>query len=157
MFVDQVQIHIKAGDGGHGAVAFHREKYIASGGPDGGDGGKGGDVVFLVDDNLSTLADFKYKRKYKAQNGADGSGARRVRVNRVRCRSCGKTHALIWHDMVPYKLRSEGFHLRAFRSWASGRSMRSLLESTAIPPSSLRRMIWPNGSAASSSAAACAR
>ena len=77
MFVDKVGIHIKAGDGGHGAVAFHREKYIASGGPDGGDGGKGGDIVFLVDDNLSTLADFKYKRKYKAQNGFDGSGARR--------------------------------------------------------------------------------
>ncbi len=77
MFVDKVGIHIKAGDGGHGAVAFHREKYVASGGPDGGDGGKGGDIVFQVDDNLSTLADFKYKRKYKAQNGADGSGARR--------------------------------------------------------------------------------
>ncbi|MBQ5969700.1 MAG: GTPase ObgE [Clostridia bacterium] len=77
MFVDRAEISIKAGDGGNGAVAFHREKYVASGGPDGGDGGKGGDVVFLVDDNLSTLADFKYKRKYRARNGADGSGARR--------------------------------------------------------------------------------
>ena len=77
MFVDKAKILIKAGDGGHGAVAFHREKYIASGGPDGGDGGKGGDVVFVVDSNISTLADFKYKRKYKAQNGADGSGSRK--------------------------------------------------------------------------------
>lgn len=77
MFIDKAKILIKAGDGGNGAVAFHREKYIASGGPDGGDGGKGGDVVFVVDDNLSTLADFKYKRKYKAPNGNDGSGARR--------------------------------------------------------------------------------
>lgn len=77
MFVDKAKILIKAGDGGHGAVAFHREKYIASGGPDGGDGGKGGDIVFVVDSNISTLADFKYKRKYKAQNGADGSGSRK--------------------------------------------------------------------------------
>ena len=77
MFVDKAVIEIKAGDGGNGAVAFHREKFVASGGPDGGDGGKGGDVVFVADDSLSTLADFKYKRKYKASNGADGSGARR--------------------------------------------------------------------------------
>ncbi|MBQ3136926.1 MAG: GTPase ObgE [Clostridia bacterium] len=77
MFVDKAKIFIKAGNGGNGAVAFHREKYVASGGPDGGDGGKGGDIVFVVDDNLSTLNDFKYKRKYKAPNGADGQGGRR--------------------------------------------------------------------------------
>ncbi|MBE6776220.1 MAG: GTPase ObgE [Ruminococcaceae bacterium] len=77
MFVDKAKIFIKAGNGGNGAVAFHREKYVASGGPDGGDGGKGGDIVFTVDDNLSTLNDFKYKRKYKAPNGADGQGSRR--------------------------------------------------------------------------------
>ena len=75
MFVDIAKIKIKAGDGGNGAVAFHREKYVASGGPDGGDGGKGGNIVFKVDDNLSTLADFRYKRKYKAENGADGGGS----------------------------------------------------------------------------------
>ncbi len=78
MFVDQAKIKIKAGDGGNGAVAFHREKYVASGGPDGGDGGKGGNIVFKVDDNLATLSDFRYKRKYKAENGSDGSGARRT-------------------------------------------------------------------------------
>lgn len=77
MFVDKAKIKIKAGDGGNGAVAFHREKYIASGGPDGGDGGRGGDIVFVVDTNISTLADFKYKRKYKAPNGSDGSGSRK--------------------------------------------------------------------------------
>ena len=77
MFIDKALIKIKAGDGGNGAVAFHREKYVASGGPDGGDGGKGGDIIFQVDDNLSTLADFKYKRKYKAQSGMDGQGGRR--------------------------------------------------------------------------------
>lgn len=77
MFVDVAKIKIKAGNGGDGAVAFHREKYVASGGPDGGDGGKGGDVVFVVDDNLSTLADFRYKRKYTAPNGSNGSGSRK--------------------------------------------------------------------------------
>lgn len=77
MFVDIAKIKIKAGDGGNGAVSFHREKYVASGGPDGGDGGKGGDIVFKVDDNLATLADFRYKRKYKASNGMPGSAGRR--------------------------------------------------------------------------------
>ncbi|MBR1591808.1 MAG: GTPase ObgE [Ruminococcus sp.] len=74
MFVDQAKIKIKAGDGGDGAVSFHREKYVAAGGPDGGDGGRGGDVIFQVDDNFSTLIDFRYKRKYAAERGQDGSG-----------------------------------------------------------------------------------
>ena len=77
MFVDKAKILIKAGDGGDGAVAFHREKYVASGGPDGGDGGKGGDVIFVADSNLSTLADFRYKRKFEAQRGSNGSGGRK--------------------------------------------------------------------------------
>ncbi|MBQ7545657.1 MAG: GTPase ObgE [Clostridia bacterium] len=77
MFVDIAKIRIKAGDGGDGAVAFHREKYVASGGPDGGDGGRGGNIVFQVDDNLSTLADFRYKRKYKAANGSKGESGHR--------------------------------------------------------------------------------
>ncbi len=76
MFVDVAKIHLKAGDGGNGAVSFHREKYVAAGGPDGGDGGKGGDIVFVADDNLSTLADFRYKRKYFAENGANGGTSR---------------------------------------------------------------------------------
>ena len=77
MFVDKAKIKIKAGNGGNGAVAFHREKYVASGGPDGGDGGKGGDIIFQVDTNLSTLADFRYKRKYTAENGQNGQGSRK--------------------------------------------------------------------------------
>lgn len=77
MFVDKAKIKIKAGNGGNGAVAFHREKYVASGGPDGGDGGKGGDIVFKVDTNLSTLSDFRYKRKYTAENGQNGQGSRK--------------------------------------------------------------------------------
>ena len=75
-FIDKARITVRAGNGGNGAVAFHREKYIANGGPDGGDGGRGGNIVLVVDDNMSTLMDFRYKRKYVAPNGQDGSGAR---------------------------------------------------------------------------------
>ena len=65
MFIDVAKIYVKAGDGGNGAVAFHREKYIAAGGPDGGDGGNGGDIIFRVDDSTDTLLSFKYKKKYE--------------------------------------------------------------------------------------------
>lgn len=75
-FVDKVHIHVTAGKGGNGAISFHREKYVAAGGPDGGDGGRGGNVVLRVSDNMSTLMDFRYRRKYKAEPGADGSGKR---------------------------------------------------------------------------------
>ncbi len=78
MFIDQAKITVKAGNGGNGAVSFRREKYVAAGGPDGGDGGRGGDVVFQVDDNLSTLIDFRYQRKYNAPNGQDGSSGNRT-------------------------------------------------------------------------------
>ena len=76
MFIDRAKILIKAGDGGNGAVSFHREKYVAAGGPDGGDGGRGGSVVFEVDPNLSTLVDFRFKKKYVAEDGQPG-GAKR--------------------------------------------------------------------------------
>ena len=77
MFVDKAKILIKAGNGGNGAISFRREKYIAAGGPDGGDGGRGGNVIFKVELGMTTLMDFKYKRKYVAQNGGDGSGRHR--------------------------------------------------------------------------------
>lgn len=77
MFVDKAKIKIKAGNGGDGKVSFRREKYVAAGGPDGGDGGKGGNIVFQVDENLATLADFKYKRKYTGQDGDKGDARRR--------------------------------------------------------------------------------
>ena len=76
MFVDIAEITVKAGNGGNGAVAFHREKYVAAGGPDGGDGGRGGNVVCVVDTNLSTLMDFRYKKIYSARNGEDGRGSK---------------------------------------------------------------------------------
>ena len=75
-FVDKARITVRAGNGGDGAVAFHREKYVAAGGPDGGGGGRGGNVIFSVDENMSTLMDFRYKRKYVAGNGMPGQGKR---------------------------------------------------------------------------------
>ena len=77
-FIDKARITVKAGHGGNGVVSFHREKYVAAGGPDGGDGGKGGSIVLLVDDHMSTLMDFRYKRKYTAPAGMDGQGGRRT-------------------------------------------------------------------------------
>ena len=74
-FIDIATIWLHAGKGGDGAVSFHREKFVAAGGPDGGDGGRGGNIVFVVDDNLSTLMDFRYKRKYTAEAGGNGRGS----------------------------------------------------------------------------------
>ena len=78
MVIDYVKISVKAGNGGDGAVSFRREKYVAAGGPDGGDGGRGGSVYFKVDSNTSTLLDFKYKKKFKAEDGKRGDGARKI-------------------------------------------------------------------------------
>lgn len=72
MIIDYTKIYVKSGDGGPGAVAFRREKFVAKGGPSGGNGGKGGDIIFVADNNLTTLLDFKYKRKHIAENGGRG-------------------------------------------------------------------------------------
>ena len=87
MFVDTAKIKIKAGDGGDGAVSFHREKYVAAGGPDGGDGGRGGNIVFVADSNLSTLADFRYKRKYAAKKGEKRAKGHRQPYTQVKITS----------------------------------------------------------------------
>ena len=76
MFIDNIKIYVKAGNGGNGAIAFHREKYVAAGGPDGGDGGNGGNIIFRVDHGSNTLLAFRYKRKFVAGNGGDGSGSK---------------------------------------------------------------------------------
>ncbi|MDD7408311.1 MAG: GTPase ObgE, partial [Firmicutes bacterium] len=81
MFVDRAKIKIKSGKGGNGAVSFRREPFVPEGGPDGGDGGKGGDVIFQADENLRTLMDFRYKRKYEAENGQDGMKKKRYGKN----------------------------------------------------------------------------
>lgn len=78
MFIDSAKIKIKAGNGGNGAVSFHREKYVAKGGPDGGDGGRGGSVIFVVEPGLRTLQDFRYKRKYRAEDGQNGGKSNRT-------------------------------------------------------------------------------
>ena len=106
-FVDKAIIKVIAGKGGNGALSFHREKYVANGGPDGGDGGRGGNIVLHVDDHMSTLMDFRYKRKYVAANGMDGSGKRCsgrdgeslvIRVPRGTVVRDKETNAII-HDM----------------------------------------------------------
>ena len=87
-FVDTAKITVRSGNGGNGVVSFHREKYVAAGGPDGGDGGRGGNIIVEVNDHLSTLMDFRYKRKYTAGNGQDGMGKR----------STGRdTRKNVWH------------------------------------------------------------
>lgn len=77
MYTDYAKITVKSGDGGNGAISFRREKYVASGGPDGGDGGKGGDIYFVVDKDANTLIDFRYKRNFKAENGKNGEASHR--------------------------------------------------------------------------------
>nr|MBQ8890359.1 GTPase ObgE [Clostridia bacterium] len=76
MFIDNIKIYVKAGDGGNGAVSFHREKYVAAGGPDGGDGGRGGSIIFRIDKGANTLLAFRYKRKFVAENGENGKGGK---------------------------------------------------------------------------------
>ena len=76
MFIDKIKIYVKAGDGGNGAVSFRREKYVAAGGPDGGDGGRGGNIIVRIDEGANTLLAFRYKRKFSAENGENGKGAK---------------------------------------------------------------------------------
>jgi GTPase len=76
MFIDNAKIQLKAGDGGNGVISFRREKFVPKGGPDGGDGGRGGDIYIEADSNLGTLLDFRYKQTYKAKSGRNGSGSR---------------------------------------------------------------------------------
>ena len=74
MFIDRAKVFVKSGDGGNGAVSFRREKYVPLGGPDGGDGGKGGSIIFQVDTGITTFLDFKFKKKFVAEDGGKGGG-----------------------------------------------------------------------------------
>ena len=88
-FLDQCKIYLKSGDGGRGAMSFRREKFIEFGGPDGGDGGKGGDIVFAAADNLNTLIDYRYRQHFRAQNGRGGAGREPHRRRRPATSCCG--------------------------------------------------------------------
>ena len=95
-FLDEAKIHLRSGDGGDGAVAFRREKYIEFGGPDGGNGGKGGDIVVEAVENLNTLIDFRYTQHFRAKKGGNGAGSDRTGagapdVRRSRCRSAPRS------------------------------------------------------------------
>ena len=72
MFIDNIKVYLKAGNGGNGAISFHREKFVSAGGPDGGDGGRGGNIIFRVDEGANTLLAFRYKRKFIAEDGENG-------------------------------------------------------------------------------------
>ena len=76
MFIDTAKVFVKSGDGGDGAITFRREKYVPLGGPDGGDGGKGGSIIFQVETGITTLLDFKYKKRFVAEEGGRGGGAK---------------------------------------------------------------------------------
>ena len=123
MLADTAEIYIEAGNGGNGLVSFHREKYVAAGGPDGGDGGNGGDIIFVADDKLSTLADFRYQRHYKAQNGEDGRAAKcsgKNGANLVIKVPCGTVIKDIDSDRVIADMKAAGQEYVAARGGSGG-------------------------------------
>lgn len=123
MLTDTAEIYIEAGNGGNGLVSFHREKYVAAGGPDGGDGGSGGDVIFVADDKLSTLADFRYRRNYKAQNGEDGRAARCSGKNGANLTvkvPCGTVIRDITSDRIIADMKTSGQEFVAAKGGSGG-------------------------------------
>ena len=107
MFIDEVIITVKAGNGGDGSAAFRREKYVQFGGPDGGDGGKGGDVIFVADPNINTLIDFKFKKLFKAQNGENGQKKQMYGKTGEKCVRCG-------NEIQKIKVAGRGTHFCPF-------------------------------------------
>ncbi len=136
-FVDQVKIDVKAGDGGRGCVSFRREKFIPMGGPDGGDGGRGGDVVFIVDSGLSTLLDYRYMRHYRAQNGAPGMGKNMHGKSGERLELQVPPGTLIYDDLsgeVLADLTSENTELLLLKGGQGGRGNARFATSTNRAP-----------------------
>ncbi|MFR2531951.1 MAG: hypothetical protein ACLS8L_10930 [Anaerovoracaceae bacterium] len=126
MFVDRAKITIRSGKGGDGAVTFRREPFVPEGGPDGGDGGRGGDVIFQADRNLRTLMDFRYKRKYEAENGQNGMKRNRFgKAGQDRDKDMGTV--IIDRDGITMKdLTKNGQRFVAARGGKGGRAMFTL-------------------------------
>ena len=137
-FVDEVKIHVKAGDGGRGCLSFRREKFIPLGGPDGGDGGRGGDVFFEVDDNLSTLLDLRYRQHLKAGNGTPGKGKNRHGKNGEALAIKVPPGTLVFDDQTGQQLADltqAGQRLRVLQGGQGGRGNARFLTSTNRAPS----------------------
>jgi GTP-binding protein len=137
MFIDEAKIRVKAGDGGHGCVSFRREKYIAKGGPDGGDGGKGGDVIFFVDESLDTLLDFSGRHDWIARNGNCGEGANKYGSDGEDLIIPVPPGTLVYdekYDLLLKDMDTPGLQVRICRGGRGGKGNRAFATSTRQTP-----------------------
>ena len=137
MFIDEAKIRVKAGDGGHGCISFRREKYIAKGGPDGGDGGKGGDVVFVVDASLDTLLDFSGRHDWIARNGNCGEGANKHGADGEDLIIPVPPGTLVYdekYDLLLKDMNEPGLRVRICRGGRGGKGNRAFATSTRQTP-----------------------
>ncbi|MHC4232910.1 MAG: GTPase ObgE [Planctomycetota bacterium] len=137
MFIDEAKIRVKAGDGGHGCISFRREKYIAKGGPDGGDGGKGGDVIFVVDDSLDTLLDFSGRHDWIARNGSCGEGANKHGADGEDLIIPVPPGTLVYdekYDLLLKDMDTPGLQVRICRGGRGGKGNRAFATSTRQTP-----------------------
>ena len=137
MFIDEAKIRVKAGDGGHGCISFRREKYIAKGGPDGGDGGKGGDVIFVVDASLDTLLDFSGRHDWIARNGNCGEGANKYGADGDDLIIPVPPGTLVYdekYDLLLKDMNEPGLRVRICRGGRGGKGNRAFATSTRQTP-----------------------
>ena len=137
MFIDEAKIRVKAGDGGHGCISFRREKYIAKGGPDGGDGGKGGDVIFVVDASLDTLLDFSGRHDWIARNGNCGEGANKYGADGNDLIIPVPPGTLVYdekYDLLLKDMNEPGLRVRICRGGRGGKGNRAFATSTRQTP-----------------------
>ncbi|MFZ9010468.1 MAG: GTPase ObgE [Anaerohalosphaeraceae bacterium] len=137
MFIDEAKIRVKAGDGGHGCISFRREKYIAKGGPDGGDGGRGGDVFFVVDPSLDTLIDFSGRHDWIARNGSCGEGANKHGADGEDLIIPVPPGTLVYdekYDLLLKDMSTPGMEVRICRGGRGGRGNRAFATSTRQTP-----------------------
>ncbi|MHC5144975.1 MAG: GTPase ObgE [Planctomycetota bacterium] len=137
MFIDEAKIRVKAGDGGHGCISFRREKYIAKGGPDGGDGGKGGDVIFVVDASLDTLLDFSGRHDWIARNGNCGEGANKHGADGEDLIIPVPPGTLVYdekYDLLLKDMNEPGLRVRICRGGRGGKGNRAFATSTRQTP-----------------------